>query len=84
MAHTDRSPTTSYDLLQTDTDLAHLRRAVSMEAREVNPVFPLGYWRRRVRELVESQHLLPAQLAIACALIAEIDSAEALPLARAS
>lgn len=65
----------AYDLRVTDADLAHLRTMVQAESRSVSPVFPLPYWRRRVVVVMATRHLLPAQLAVASALLAQIDCA---------
>ncbi|WP_250518985.1 hypothetical protein [Caballeronia sp. ATUFL_M1_KS5A] len=35
----------------------------------------MSYWRCRVTRILKTRHLLPAQLAIASALMAEIDAA---------
>ena len=86
MDYTAPSPRSSYELLLNDAELAHLSGAVAMEVRNRGRVFPLSYWRRRVERILETRHLLPAQLTIACALIEKIDAADdyGLPLAKAS
>ena len=66
-------PNSAYDLMHTDADLAHLRTMVQAESRCVTPVLPLCYWRRRVADVMATRHLLPAQLALARALLAQID-----------
>ncbi|WP_250469578.1 hypothetical protein [Caballeronia sp. GAFFF2] len=86
MKPNDPFPTGSYELRLTDADLAHLRIVIPDEVRDRNRVLPLAYWRRRVMQILETRHLVPAQLAVASALLAQIDSAvEAeTPLAKAS
>ena len=86
MDYTAPSPRSSYELLLNDAELAHLSGAVAMEVRKRGRVFPLSYWRRRVERILETRHLLPAQLTIACALLKKIDAADdnGLPLAKAS
>ncbi|KXV03234.1 hypothetical protein CR51_18820 [Caballeronia megalochromosomata] len=83
----DRHPAPSaYELLLADADLVHLRSVISMEVADPNRVFPLFYWRRRVTRLLETRHLLPAQLAAASSLLDIIESAspDVRPLAKAS
>ncbi|WP_053573080.1 hypothetical protein [Caballeronia cordobensis] len=57
-----------------DADLGHLQRAVALEIVARNPVLPPTYWRRRVTRILETRRLLPAQVAVACALMDLIDS----------
>lgn len=86
MKPNDPFPTGSYELRLTDADLAHLRIVIPDEVRDRNRVLPLAYWRRRVMQILETRHLVPAQLAVASALLAQIDSAveTETPLAKAS
>ena len=67
-------PSAAYELLLIDADLGHLQRAVALEIVARNPVLPLTYWRRRVTRILETRHLLPAQLAVARALMDLIES----------
>lgn len=67
-------PAAAYELLLIDADLEHLHRAVALEVAAPRPVLPLTYWRRRVAQIVETRHLLPAQLAVACALMDLLES----------
>ncbi|MCG7400395.1 hypothetical protein [Caballeronia zhejiangensis] len=67
-------PSAAYELLMIDADLGHLQRAVALEIVARNPVLPLTYWRRRVTRILETRHLLPAQIAVACALMDLIES----------
>ncbi|GJH18404.1 hypothetical protein CBA19CS22_17700 [Caballeronia novacaledonica] len=83
----DRRPAPSaYELLLADADLAHLRSVISIKVADPNRVFPLVYWRRRVARLLETHHLLPAQLAAVSLLLDMIESADpdVRPLAKAS
>ncbi|WP_250478410.1 MULTISPECIES: hypothetical protein [unclassified Caballeronia] len=67
-------PSAAYELLLIDADLGHLQRAIALEVVARNPVLPLTYWRRRVTRILETRHLLPAQLAVARALLDLIES----------
>ncbi len=67
-------PSAAYELLLIDADLEHLHRAIALEVAAARPVLPLTYWRRRVTQIIETRHLLPAQLAVACALMDLIES----------
>ena len=69
-------PSAAYELLLIDADLEHLHRAVALEVAAARPVLPLTYWRRRVMRILEARHLLPAQLAVACALMDLIESTD--------
>ncbi|MDR5806331.1 hypothetical protein [Caballeronia sp. LZ001] len=57
-----------------DADLGHLLRAVALEIVARNPMLPLTYWRRRVTRILETRHLLPAQMAVASKLKVLIES----------
>ncbi|BBU33494.1 hypothetical protein BTHE68_72280 (plasmid) [Burkholderia sp. THE68] len=67
-------PTSSSELRSTDTELAHLRNMIAMAVRHREAAFPLNYRRVRVTSILATSHLLPAQLRVASALLAQIDS----------
>ncbi|WP_250523567.1 MULTISPECIES: hypothetical protein [unclassified Caballeronia] len=66
-------PTSSSELRSTDAELAHLRNMIAMAVRNREAALPLNYWRVRVSAILATSHLLPAQLRIASALLAQID-----------
>ncbi len=70
----DRYPTSASELRSTDAELAHLRIMIAITVRHRGTFFPRNYWRARVTALMSTSHLLPAQLHIASALLAQIDS----------
>lgn len=70
-----RPPYTAYELLLIDAELVHLQRVVPLEVAASNPVLPLLYWQRRVTRILAARHPLPAQLAVASALLDVIESA---------
>lgn len=67
-------PTSSSELRSTDAELAHLRNMIAMAVRHRETAFPLNYWRARITAILATNHLLPAQLRVASALLAQIDS----------
>jgi hypothetical protein len=82
----NRSPIGAYELRLTDVDLAHLRIVITAEVSSTKWVLPLEYWRRRVVRLLSTRKLMPAQIAVASALLTQIDAEteSAPPLAKAS
>lgn len=74
MDATDRYPTSASELRSTDAELAHLRVMIAIAVRHRETFFSRSYWRARVTSLMATSHLLPAQLHVASALLAQIDS----------
>ncbi|MCG5075425.1 hypothetical protein [Paraburkholderia tagetis] len=62
-----------------DQEIAHITRAVrsSSSRPAAETVLPPAYWRRRLNELLGSEHLTKAQLSAIDSLLRELDSYEA-------
>jgi hypothetical protein len=67
-----RPPLSAYQLRLNDIELRHLRIAISAELRNSRHAFSLAYWHNRVLLILESRHLLPAQFALASALLDQL------------
>jgi hypothetical protein len=70
----DQFRTGARELRSTDAELAHLRNMMAIVIRHRDSVLPLTYWRTRVTTILATNHLLPAQLHVASALLAQIDA----------
>ena len=62
-----------------DQEISHITRAVrfSLCSRTTETVLPAAYWRRRLHQLLASEHLTKAQLAAIDSLLRELDSFDA-------
>ncbi|MFD1559765.1 hypothetical protein ACFSHT_29685 [Paraburkholderia silviterrae] len=62
-----------------DQEIAHITHAVrfSLCRAADETVLPAPYWRRRLNQLLASQHLTKAQLAAIDSLLRELDTYEA-------
>lgn len=63
-----------------DLEIAHLARVMgpSMIGDLAGPILPGAYWRRRLHQLLDAQHLTNAQLRSLDSLLLQLDKLEAL------
>jgi hypothetical protein len=69
---TVQPPLSAYQLRLNDTELRHLRIAISAELKNRKHTFPLAYWHSRILQILETRHLLPTQFALASALLDQL------------
>jgi hypothetical protein len=72
-------PLSAYELRLVDSDLAHLQSVVRMVTTESNRALPLSYWRQRIGQILRTRHLIPAQLAIASTVLAQLSTESDMP-----
>ena len=62
-----------------DLEIAHLARVMgaSMIGDLAGPILPGAYWRRRLHQLLDAQHLTNAQLRSLDSLLLQLDELEA-------
>jgi len=62
-----------------DLEIAHLSRVMgaSMTGDLAGPILPGAYWRRRLHQLLDAQHLTNAQLRSLDSLLLQLDKLEA-------
>ncbi|MDR6393200.1 hypothetical protein [Paraburkholderia phenoliruptrix] len=62
-----------------DQEIAHLARVMSasMAGDLAGPILPAAYWRERLHQLLDSQHLTNAQLRSIDVLLLQLDELEA-------
>ena len=62
-----------------DLEIAHLARVMgaSMIGDLAGPILPGAYWRERLHQLLDAQHLTNAQLRSLDALLRQLDELEA-------
>ncbi|CAB3728274.1 hypothetical protein [Paraburkholderia rhynchosiae] len=62
-----------------DLEIAHLERVMgaSMAGDLAGPILPGAYWRERLHELLDGQHLTNAQLRSLDVLLLQLDELEA-------
>lgn len=62
-----------------DQDIAHITRVMrpSLHGDLAGPILPAAYWRKRLHELLESEHLSRAQLCALDSLLLQLDEFDA-------
>jgi hypothetical protein len=62
-----------------DQDIAHITRVMrpSLQGDFGGPILPSTYWRRRLHQLLEVEHLSKAQLCLVDSLLLQLDEFDA-------
>ena len=69
-----------------DMDIAHIARVMlpSLHGDLGGPILPSSYWRKRLYQLLESEHLSKAQLCALDSLVLQLDEFDDQPQRRDS
>jgi hypothetical protein len=85
MDHAPTRPTGSFLTTLIDQDIAHIERVMrpSMHGDFGGAILPASYWRKRLYDLLDAEHLTKSQLCAIDSLLLQLeqlDSAELPPL----